>query len=95
MNSSSSSLKLQHPRLAIDQRQKDDRKRVLQRRELIELVEHDLGIGVPLQLEDQPHRLLQIAFVAPREMPLIRSSLISSPIRFSTRVARLADTASR
>ncbi len=57
-------LERQHPRLAVDQRQEDDRERVLQRRELVELVEHDFRIGVALQLEDQAHRLFQIAFVA-------------------------------
>ncbi len=57
-------LERQHPRLAVDQRQEDDRERVLQRRELVELVEHDVRIGVALQLDDQPHRLLQVALVA-------------------------------
>ena len=57
-------LERQHPRLAVDQRQEDERERVLQRRELVELVEHDLGIGVALQFEDQADRLFQIAFVA-------------------------------
>ena len=70
MNSSQQLLERQHPRLAVDQRQEDDRKRVLQRRELVELVEHDLGIGVALQLEDQPHRLLQVALVAHRRNAL-------------------------
>ena len=37
---------------------------VLQRRELVELVEHDVRVGVALQLDDDPHRLLQIALVA-------------------------------
>ena len=46
------------PRLAVDQRQQDDRERVLQRRELIELVQHDLGIGVALEVDDDVHRLL-------------------------------------
>ncbi len=59
-------LERQDPRLAVDQRQEDDRERILQGRELVELVEHDLGIGVALQLEHQPHGLLQIAFVANR-----------------------------
>ncbi len=57
-------LERQHARLAVDQRQQDDRERVLQRRELVELVEHHVGIGVALELDDQPHRLLEIAFVA-------------------------------
>ena len=60
----------EHPRLAVHQRQEDQRKRRLQRGELIELVEDNLGIGIPLQLEDQPHRLLQIALVADRRNAL-------------------------
>jgi elongation factor P--beta-lysine ligase len=64
MNSSSSSLKFSVARLAVDQRQEDDRKRILQRRVLVELVEHHLGIGVAFDVDDQPHRLLQIALVA-------------------------------
>jgi hypothetical protein len=51
------------PRFAIDQREQDDRDRVLQRRELVELVQHDVGVGVALQLDDQADRLLEIAFV--------------------------------
>ncbi len=59
-------LERQHARLAVDQRQEDDRERILQRRELIELVEHDVRIGVLLQVEDDAHRLFQIALVANR-----------------------------
>ena len=57
-------LERQHPRLAVDQGQEDDREGVLQPRELVELVEHDFRVGVALQLQDQPHGLLQIALVA-------------------------------
>ena len=57
-------LERQHPRLAIDQGQENQRERVLQRRELIKLIEHDLGIGVALQFQNDAHRLFQIAFVA-------------------------------
>ena len=57
-------LERQHPRLAVDQRQEDQREAVLQRRELVELVQHDVGIGVALQLADQADRLFQVAFVA-------------------------------
>ena len=79
-------LERQHPRLAVDQGQEDDRERVLQRRELVELVEHHFRVGVALQLE-------RPAGPAPSdrsrcgcsEMPLIRSSLTSSRIRCSTR----------
>ena len=54
----------QQSRLAIDQRQEDDGERILQRRELIELIQHDIRIGVAFQVDDQPHRFLQITFVA-------------------------------
>ncbi len=54
----------QRARLAVDQRQRNQRDRVLQWRELIELVEHHLGIGVALDFQDQANRLFQIAFVA-------------------------------
>ena len=57
-------LERQHARLAVDQRQQDDRERVLQRRELVELVEHDVRVGVLLQVDDDPHRLFEIALVA-------------------------------
>ena len=56
-------LKTHHPRLAVNQGQEDQRKGVLQRRELVELGEHDLGIGVFLQLQHQADRLLQVALV--------------------------------
>ena len=49
------------PRLAVDQRQQDDRERVLQRRELVQLVQHHFGIGVAFDVDHDPHRLLQIA----------------------------------
>ncbi len=57
-------LERQHPRLAVDQRQEDQRETVLQRRELVELVQHDVGIGIAFQFADQADRLFQIAFVA-------------------------------
>ena len=63
MNSSNNLLESEHTRLAVDQGQEDQREGVLQRRELVKLVEHHLGIGVALQLQDQAHRLLQVAFV--------------------------------
>ncbi len=51
-------------RLAVDQRQQNDRDRVLQRRKLVQLVEDHVRIGVALQFDHQPHRLLQVALVA-------------------------------
>ena len=54
------------PRLAVDERQKNQRERGLERRVLVELVEHDVGVGVAFELEDEPHRLLQVALVADR-----------------------------
>src|ERR1700680_4941317 len=63
-------LERQNARLAVDQRQEDNRKRILQRRKLIELIEHDVRIGVALELENQPHGLLQVAFIADRRNAL-------------------------
>ena len=48
---------------AINQREKDDRERILQRRELIELVEHDIGVVAAFDFNFQPDRLFQIADV--------------------------------
>ena len=59
-------LERQHPRLAVDQRQEDQRKAVLQGGELVELVEHDLGIGVALHVADQADRLVEVALVVHR-----------------------------
>ena len=59
-------LERQDPRLAVDERQEDERERRLERRELVELIEHDVGVGIALELEDQPHRLLEITLVADR-----------------------------
>ena len=60
----------QHPRLAVDERQKDQRERRLQRRVLVELVEDHVRIRVPLELKHQPHRLFEVALVADRRNPL-------------------------
>jgi hypothetical protein len=62
-------LEREHARLAVHQRQQDDRKGVLERRELVELVEHDLGVDVALlvaglQLQHDADRLFQVALVA-------------------------------
>ena len=56
-------LETHHPRLAVDEGQKDQGEGVLQRRELVELVEHDFRIGVPLQFQDKADRFLQVALV--------------------------------
>ena len=65
------SLEGEHPGLAVHQGQEDDRDGVLERRELVELVEHDLGVDVPLlvaglELQHDADRLLQVALVADR-----------------------------
>ena len=68
-------LERQHPRLAVDQGQEDERERVLQRRELVELVEHDLRIGVALQLVGPAAPALSDRFRSRMaEMPSMRSS---------------------
>ncbi len=50
-------LERQRPRPAVDQGQQDDADRLLQRRELVELVEHQLRVGVAFEVEDEPDRL--------------------------------------
>jgi len=54
-------LQVAEPRLAVDQRQQDDRDRILQRRELVQLVQDHVGVRVPFDVDGDPHRLLQIA----------------------------------
>jgi len=46
-------LDVQRLRPAVDQGEHDDADRLLQRRELVELVEHQLRVGVALEVEDQ------------------------------------------
>ena len=62
-------LEREDPRLAVDQCQEDEREGRLERGELVELVQHDLGVGVALQLQNEPDRFLQIALVADRRDP--------------------------
>ncbi len=57
-------LERQDPRLAVDECQEDDRESVLQRGELVDLVEHDVGVGVALEVHHQADRLIEVAFVA-------------------------------
>ena len=57
-------LQRQGPRPAVDQGQHDHAERVLQRRELVELVEDDVGVLALLDLHDDPDRLLAVALVA-------------------------------
>src|SRR5438128_3762554 len=56
----------QRARPAVDQRQQDDARRLLQRRVLVKLVEHQLRVGVAFEVEDDAHRLAaaSTAFVA-------------------------------
>ena len=54
---------VQLARLAVDERQEDDRDGFLQRRELKQLIEHDVRVGVLLDLDDQANRLFQVALV--------------------------------
>ncbi len=55
---------VQLARFAVDQRQKDKRERLLQRRELVQLIQDHFGIGITFDLDDQPNRFLQITLVA-------------------------------
>ena len=57
-------LERERPRFAVHQREQDDRERVLQRRELVELVEDDLRVGVFLEVDHDADRLFEIALVA-------------------------------
>ena len=53
MNSAKICLIVELARLAIDQREKDHRERSLQRRELIQLIQDDVGFGVALDIDQQ------------------------------------------
>ncbi len=61
-------LERQGPRPPLDQRQEDDARRLLEGGELIELVQDQVGVGVALDVDDEPHRLsaASAAFVANR-----------------------------
>src|SRR5262245_14155434 len=50
-------LQRQRFRPVVDKRQQDDAHGLLQRRKLIELVEHEVRIGVALEIDDDAHRL--------------------------------------
>src|SRR5262249_25981981 len=50
-------LDVKGPRPAVDESQKDNACRLLQWRKLIELVEHQMRIGVALEVHDNAHRL--------------------------------------
>ncbi len=57
-------LQSERARFAVDQCEQDDRERILQRREFVELIEDDVWIRVLLQVDDDADRLLEVAFVA-------------------------------
>ncbi len=50
-------LERQRARQAIHQREQNDADGFFERRKLIELVEHDMGVGVALEVDDQTNRL--------------------------------------
>ena len=50
-------LERQRPRPAIDQGQQDDADGLLQRRKLVELIEHQVRVGVAFDIADEPDRL--------------------------------------
>src|SRR5262249_268891 len=62
-------LQIQDPRPAIDDRQHVDAERVLHRRVAIELVQHDVGYRLPLQLDHYAHAV-SIGLLAPILDPL-------------------------
>ena len=57
-------LQSEFSRLSINECQEDNREGRLQWRKLIKLIENHIGIRVTFQLNDQPNRFLQIAFIA-------------------------------
>jgi hypothetical protein len=56
-------LQVEQPRLAVDERDHVHAERLLHRRELVEIVQHDLRHFAALQLDDSPHARL-VGFVA-------------------------------
>ena len=70
MNSSSNSLKFSSRGLPSTSARKMMREGILQRRELVELIQDDFRIGIALDFDHQPYRLFQIAFVANLRNPL-------------------------
>ena len=82
-------LEREDPRLAVNQRQEDEREGRLERGELVELVEYDVGIGVTLQFQHQPDRLLEVALVTDRRDPPDPVFIDQFGDLFLDRVARL------
>ena len=75
--------------LAIHQRKHVDGERLLQGRELIELIENNVRIRILLDLDDDSNRFLQIAFIANRRdtLDLFASNEIRNP--FDDPIAKL------
>ncbi len=59
-------LQVEQPRHTVDERQDVRREVRLHRRVLVELVQHDLGVRIALQVDDEPHRVAgrRVAHVA-------------------------------
>ena len=55
MKTCSASLSVEQLRAVVDDGEHDDAEGLLHRRQLVELVEHDVGVGVALQLDDDAH----------------------------------------
>src|SRR5436853_82060 len=55
--------KIQRSRLAVYDREIDDAEALLHRREFVEIIEHDVGYGIALQFQDDPHAF-SIRFIA-------------------------------
>ncbi len=75
-------LEVEHPRLVVDDGQERDVERALHRRELEELVQHHLGDGVALQLDDDADAVA-VRLVAQVRDPL--DVLATAPARRSAR----------
>ena len=83
-NALSTSLSVELQRPAADQRHQVDAEADLQRRVAEQLVEHDVGIGLALEL-DHHARAVAVALVAQLGDALDRRSRTSSPIRSTIR----------
>ena len=57
-------LQSQRPRLPVHQRNVDDRKRILELRVLVQLVDHHVRVRIPLQFHHDAHRVLAVRLIA-------------------------------
>ena len=89
-------LEVQQPRLAVDQRDHVDAEHRLHRRLLVQVVEHDLGDFVALELDDDAHAVLvglvaQLARCPRCSLPRTSSAMRSMQPRLVHLVRQLGD----